>query len=832
MDPGPKPIPSQKSPSAAGPPGPERAGIPTPDFRALFESAPGLYLVLTPDLRIVAASDAYLEATMTRREEILGRGLFEAFPDNPEDPEASGTRNLRASLERVLATAKPDSMAVQKYDVRRPKEQGGEFEERYWSPVNSPVLTAGGEIAYIIHRVEDVTEFVRLKQQGIEQTRRTEALRSRAERMEAEIFLRAQQLQRANAQLREVNAQIAQRDAERERIIEGTSDAIVVVDPEGTVRFANSAAERLFVRRRNELLGSSFGFPVVSGETTELDLPGGRVAEMRVVDLLWDGRSAYLASLRDLTDRKEAEDAARERTAREESEKERRRLQEILARAPAAVLTTRGPEHVCVFANPRAAELMGGRELLGLRLGEALPELRGQGFLEAFDRAFQQGTSGASPELELSLGGAAKEEGGAWRCVDITWEPLSHNGWSDGVMCFAHDVSEQVATRRALEQTMERLREEERRKDQFMAVLGHELRNPLAGIDGGLRLLEGGVAGDRQEWALTMMRTQIRQLTSLLDDLLDVSKIARGKLELRRRVVPLSQMVEAATASTAARLAESSQRLTISLPDETLRVDADPRRVQQMLANLLVNASKYSDPGTEIRLAVRSDGQAAVIEVSDHGFGIDPEMIERIFEPFTQGSRNDGGSLAGGLGIGLTLVRQLAELHGGSAVARSEGLGRGSTFTIRLPLAGEPAPDEPRESPARSSEAVSPAGLKVLVVDDNRNAATALTELLNLRGCRAQAATNGGQALAAARAEDFDAVLLDLDLPDITGYEVAVRLCQSTAHRPLLIAVSGFGDEQARERSRRSGIDHHLVKPVEIDELLRLLTTAIPTATR
>lgn len=802
----------------------KRIAVPTPDFQALFESAPGLYLVLTPELRIAAASDAYLQATMTRRAEILGRDLFEVFPDNPEDTEASGVRNLRASLERVLATKKPDVMAVQKYDIRRPEEEGGEFEERYWSPVNSPVLTAGSEIAYIIHRVEDVTDFVRLKQQDVEQRRRTEDLQSQAEKMEAEIFLRAQQLQKANAQLREVNAQIAQRDAERERIIEGTGDAIVVVDPEGTVRFANSAAEALFGRRREELLGCPFGFPVVSGETTELDVPGGRVAEMRVVDLQWDGRSACLASLRDITDRKEAEGAARhlwrERTAREESEKERRRLQELLARAPAAVLTTRGPDHVCVFANPRATELVGGRELLGRPLAASLWELRGQGFLEAFDRAFQDGASGASPELELSLASKPGEEGGAWRCVDVTWVPLGQDGRVDGVMCFAHDVTEQVATRRALEQTMERLREEERRKDQFMAVLGHELRNPLAGIDGGLRLIEGGAAADREEWALAMMRNQVRQLTSLLDDLLDVSSIARGKLELRRWVVPLAQLVEAATASTAARLADHEQRLIVSLPDEPLHVNADPRRIEQVLANLVVNASKYSDRGTEIRLEVRSEAEEAVIEVSDHGFGIDPRMIERIFEPFIQAPRGDGGHMAGGLGIGLTLVRQLAELHGGSAVAHSDGLGQGSTFTLRLPLATEAAP----EVPAESAAAISLAEHRILVVDDNLNAATALTELLNLRGCQARAAASGGEALAAASEEAFDAILLDLDLPDITGYEVATRLRRHPASRhQLIVAVSGFGDEQARERSRQSGIDHHLVKPVEIDELLQVI---------
>ncbi len=630
------------------------------------------------------------------------------------------------------------------------------------------------------------------------------------------------------AVLREINAQAAQRDTELERIIEATGDAIVVVDTEGTVRFANSAAEALFRRRREELLGCPFGFPVVSGETTELDLPGGRVAEMRVVDLLWEGRSACLASLRDVTDRREAEDAARrlwrERTAREESEKERERLQELLARAPAAVLTTHGPDHVCVFANPRAAELVGERELLGLPLAETLRELRGQGFLEAFDKAFQEGVSGASPELELSLAGGQGEEGGAWRCVEVTWVPLRQNGHVDGVMCFAHDVTEQVATRRVLEQTMERLREEERRKDQFMAVLGHELRNPLAGIDGGLRLIEGGAAADRGEWALSMMRNQVRQLTGLLDDLLDVSSIARGKLELRRRVVPLAQLVEAATASTAARLADSGQRLIVSLPDESLHVDADPRRVEQVLANLVVNASKYSDRGTEIRLEVQSDAEEAVIEVSDDGFGIDPQMLEQIFEPFIQAPRGDGGHMAGGLGIGLTLVRQLAELHGGSAMARSAGLGQGSTFTIRLPLATEAAP----EAPAQSTAAISLADRRILVVDDNLNAATALTELLNLRGCQARAAISGGEALAAASGEAFDAILLDLDLPDLTGYEVATRLRRQPDGRHLLIiAVSGFGDEQARERSRKSGIDHHLVKPVEIDELLQLIANGI-----
>ena len=202
------------------------SGLPSPDFRSLFESAPGLYLALLPDLTIVAASDAYLEATMTRREEILGRCLFEVFPDNPDDPTATGVSNLRASLERVLARQRPDTMAVQKYDVRRPEEQGGGFEERYWSPVNSPVLGPDGKHTYIIHRVEDVTEFVRLKRRGSEQHRLTEEMRQQAATMEAEIFRRAQEIQEANRRLRELQADLEERVRARTADLERANEQL------------------------------------------------------------------------------------------------------------------------------------------------------------------------------------------------------------------------------------------------------------------------------------------------------------------------------------------------------------------------------------------------------------------------------------------------------------------------------------------------------------------------------------------------------------------------------------------------------------------------------
>ncbi len=202
----------------------------SPDFRALFENIPGLYLVLTPDLRIVAASNAYLRATMTTRDAILGQGIFDVFPDNPEDPAASGVHNLRASLERVLKTARPDAMALQKYDVRRPESEGGAFEERYWSPLNSPVCGPAGEVAYIIHRVEDVTEFVHLKQYGNERERVTQALQDQAVRMEVEIYERAQQVAEANRQLTQANDVLARLYRQIALLMERADDELRVGD--------------------------------------------------------------------------------------------------------------------------------------------------------------------------------------------------------------------------------------------------------------------------------------------------------------------------------------------------------------------------------------------------------------------------------------------------------------------------------------------------------------------------------------------------------------------------------------------------------------------------
>jgi formate hydrogenlyase transcriptional activator len=230
-----------------------------PDFQSFFESVPGLYLVLTPDLSIVAASDAYLRATMTKRDDILGRGVFEVFPDNPDDPGATGVRNLRASLRRVLTEKCPDTMAVQKYDIRRPESEGGGFEERYWSPVNAPVLAPDGEVSCIIHRVEDVTDFVRLKEQESQQIKQTEELRTRTEQMESEILLRVRELQEANQKLKATNQELALSEERFRLLVAGVKDyAIFMLDPEGRVSTWNEGAQRIKGYTSEEIIGQQF----------------------------------------------------------------------------------------------------------------------------------------------------------------------------------------------------------------------------------------------------------------------------------------------------------------------------------------------------------------------------------------------------------------------------------------------------------------------------------------------------------------------------------------------------------------------------------------------
>lgn len=369
------------------------------------------------------------------------------------------------------------------------------------------------------------------------------------------------------------------------------------------------------------------------------------------------------------------------------------------------------------------------------------------------------------------------------------------------------------------------IRRAEEQKDEFLAVLGHELRNPLAALATGLDLHRLHEEPDRREAIAEMMRRQVNHLARLLDDLLDVSRISRGKIALRPEVLLLNEAVERIVEEHRDLLPkEQVTRVSLSMPTRPIAVSADPTRLHQILGNLLGNAVKYTPEGGRIWVTLERDPDEAIVRIRDSGVGMERHEIDTVFEPFRQ-LGTDHGRRRGGLGLGLTLVRQLALLHGGSVAAASRGRNRGSTFTLRLPLVSEDllpgrsttgAEESPREADAART-------LRVLVVDDQREVADGLAELLALSGYEVAAAYGGEEALEVDERHRPHAVFLDLDLPDLDGRTVARRLHERRATPPLLVAVSGFGGERHFARSREAGIDHHLVKPVDLNEVLELL---------
>jgi signal transduction histidine kinase/ActR/RegA family two-component response regulator len=360
------------------------------------------------------------------------------------------------------------------------------------------------------------------------------------------------------------------------------------------------------------------------------------------------------------------------------------------------------------------------------------------------------------------------------------------------------------------------LRVADRRKDEFLATLAHELRNPLAPIAHAVKLLEiAGSDGRRREWAREVIGRQVRRMALLLDDLLDVSRITRGRLQLRKSRVELATVMRSAV-ETARPLIEAKQHdLTLRLPEEPIEIDADPLRLSQALSNLLTNAAKYSDQGSRIAVVVELTREELRFSVHDSGIGLTPASIPTLFEMFSQvDSVIDRAE--GGLGIGLALVKGLIALHGGTVDAASEGPGRGSTFTIHLPRALA-SPRLPGGSAVASpvSTAVTPR-CSVLVADDNRDAADSLAQLLSASGHAAHVAYSGGQALEIALRERPDACVLDIGMPQMTGYEVAERIrAESSGRRVMLIAVTGWGQQEDKLKAEAAGFDHHLTKPVE-----------------
>ncbi len=367
----------------------------------------------------------------------------------------------------------------------------------------------------------------------------------------------------------------------------------------------------------------------------------------------------------------------------------------------------------------------------------------------------------------------------------------------------------------------EGLREADRRKTEFLAMLAHELRNPLAPIRNAVQVMRQ-TAGDEGAIAAAseMMERQVGQLVRLVDDLLDVNRISRGKIELRRQQVELAAVVRDAVEAVRP-LAESMQHeLAVSLPSKPVFLHADQARLSQVISNLLNNACKFTDNGGRIQLSAERDADDVVIHVRDNGIGIVPEQLPRIFEMFAQIDTSLERSVSG-LGLGLTLVKNLVELHGGKVEARSEGAGRGTEFVVRLPVLAESTSSTPTQ-PVRAQAPET--SRSILVVDDNADSAKSLAMLLKLGGHSIRTAHDGLEALAAAENYRPDVVLLDIGLPRLNGYDVARRIReQPWGSEMTLIALTGWGQDDDRQKSKDAGFDEHLVKPVEIASLKKIL---------
>jgi len=368
------------------------------------------------------------------------------------------------------------------------------------------------------------------------------------------------------------------------------------------------------------------------------------------------------------------------------------------------------------------------------------------------------------------------------------------------------------------------LKEADRHKDEFLAMLAHELRNPLAPIHNAVQLMRAlPDAGAQHVRLREMVERQLRHLTRLVDDLLDVSRITRGKIKLTREPLEVANLIARAVETVEPLIRENGHTLETDVPPQPLRLFGDPLRLTQIVGNLLSNAAKYTDPGGRIQLVVQPVGSEVEIRVRDNGVGIPPDLLPKIFELFTQLDRRLDRPQSG-LGIGLALVQRLAEMHGGSVRAHSDGEGRGSEFVIRLPLV-----QEENERKASSAEAPrSPPSLvsrRILVADDNADAMESLATLLELEGHQVIRATNGPLALEAAEQHLPEVILLDIGMPQLDGYEVARRIReQPWGTQMLLVALTGWGQDSDRRRSRDAGFDCHLVKPLNLEELTPLLS--------
>ena len=610
-------------------------------IQRFVKNTPDLLLVLQPGepFIIVAASDAYLKATHTDRG-IFGRPVFEAFPDNPA-VDARATRTLRASLQRVADTRETDVMATQRYDVQRPAAEGAEFEERFWNTTNSPVLSEdGGTVEYILHRIEEA------------------AARTR-------------------------------RDAVA--ILESITEGFFTLDRKWRFDYVNREAHRILGRERGTLEGRTLWSEYPGLEGTEFERSYRRTMEQREMSSFtafyaghdrWYEVTAFPAPegvsvyFRDVTAPKRLE-AERERLIAESETQ--RRIYETALDSILDFVYVFDLEHRAIYANEALLKVWGVDDVRGKRWMELGYE---QWHADLHDAEIDEVIRTRAPiRAEIPFTGTNGR-----RIYDYIFAPvLGAQGEVVAIAGTTRDVTDRQAAEQAVREHADRLAQADRAKDEFLATLSHELRNPLAPLRNALTLMRrADPANPKTERLQVIMERQLNHLVRLVDDLLELSRISRGVLSLRREPVDVAHVIRSAIETCDPLIQAAGHELSFEAPAQPLRLDGDPVRLAQVVANLLNNAARYTEQPGSIAVRCRREGGEVVVSVRDTGIGIEPEALPRMFEMFSRGLR-DGGQAQGGPGIGLALSRRLAEMHGGTLEGRSEGAGKGSEFVLRLP---------------------------------------------------------------------------------------------------------------------------------------------------
>jgi PAS domain S-box-containing protein len=457
------------------------------------------------------------------------------------------------------------------------------------------------------------------------------------------------------------------------------------------------------------------------------------------------------------------------------------------------------------YLNQRALDHFGAtrESLLGQVVWDVFPVTRGTVFHQEYERALREQRS-VSFETVSPLSNL--------------WLEVRAYPTQQGLAVYFRDVTDRKLAE-------EQLRQADQRKNEFLAILAHELRNPLAPLRNGLHILKLRPDADPTvSQTVSMMDRQMTHLVRLVDDLLDVSRITRGKLELRQRKVLLTEVLAHAVESARAFIESHRHELTVEIRAQHLHVDGDPDRLAQVFSNLLLNAAKYTEAGGHITLSLDHENDEAIIAVQDNGVGIPPQALEHVFEMFSQ-VRSGEMRGAEGLGIGLSLVRTLVQMHSGTVCAFSDGPGRGARFTVRLPVAAGPVmPAVMVRAPHATPPAVRDRGQRVLIVDDNTDAAASLALLLKMEDYEVCTAADGEEAIEQARTFGPQIIFMDLAMPRLDGLEAARRIRALPQGKHVrIVALTGWGQEADRQRTRDAGMDHHLIKPVSLDALQSVL---------